>query len=286
MRRYIAIFILAVAFAITGASQTVLSFDNSADSAESMMPDLSVSGIIDTTTQTWIFGVPPDPREFGASIWIQNPGDKPVNVQAEAFDSRGDSMGIAEAFDIAPGKFRQIKTANLNGHITAGAAKVVISANQPIGAHEVVNYMKGNWSTTLHGVPGEVEGLAVAKSATSSCCGYSSSSNPYPCCNSLGNCTWWAWKQAKEEWGKKLPSWGNAGRWAANARSSGYPVKGTPKSNTIGVNTWIAGTGHVTWVRSVSGSTVSVSEMNWCSTCKQYKNYPASWFDGGFIYKK
>ncbi len=125
--------------------------------------------------------------------------------------------------------------------------------------------------------------------AVSSCCGKSSSSNPYPCsCGkaNTGNCTWYAWYKAKKEWNKSLPKWGDAGKWASGAKGSKYPVSSTPKKDRIGVNTYVDGYGHVAWVTSVSGNYVKVKEMNWCSTCERSKTYPKYWFNGGYIAKK
>src|ERR671931_554390 len=38
------------------------------------------------------------------------------------------------------------------------------------------------------------------------------------------DCTYWAWQRWLEVNGEALPSWGNAGEWAANAAAAGYPV--------------------------------------------------------------
>lgn len=126
--------------------------------------------------------------------------------------------------------------------------------------------------------------------AETSCGGYTSYENPYPCksaCSKNGNCTWWAWKSAKEIWGVSLPKWGNASSWAKNAKRAGYTVSFTPEVNTIAVSTR-GKNGHVAWVtRIVGASKIEVSEM----ACGSYdgakiKIYSKSYFNGGFIYKK
>lgn len=136
--------------------------------------------------------------------------------------------------------------------------------------------------------------LAAPASAASQCgnqkddcqCG---ANNPYPCCDNGSNCTWWAWKAACCNWGTGLPGWGNAKTWAQYAsNNSKYQVLGSPVPGSIGVST--KGTyGHVVWVESVSGGTISVSEMNCCPGCPYgmiKKKYNASYFNGGFIVKK
>jgi surface antigen len=132
--------------------------------------------------------------------------------------------------------------------------------------------------------------MSSSVEAVNDCCGKTSKGDPYPChCSSksnTGNCTWFAWYKAKKEWNKSLPNWHDAGKWAKNAKNSGYKVTSSPDKNRIAVNTNVAGYGHVAWVTKVKGSYVTVDEMNWCSTCKQSKTYPKYWFDGGYIKKK
>jgi len=111
--------------------------------------------------------------------------------------------------------------------------------------------------------------------------------NPYPCCSNGGNCTWWAWEAACCNWGVGLPGWGNANQWAGNAKANPkYEVKSAPVAGSIGVR--VSGTyGHVVWVKSVSGSSITVSEMNcWGGYGMQTATYSANYFDGGFIVQK
>lgn len=150
-----------------------------------------------------------------------------------------------------------------------------------------------NWRTTNRA---RIRIVSLSNSAISdtsdrdftlSCSGFLSPNNPYPCCRNGGNCTYWAWEMARQNWGVSLPRWGHAKDWAAAAKNAGYPVKSTPAVGTLAVRK--SGTfGHVAWVVSVSGSTVTVSEMN-CnfSPAQSYnRTYQAKYFDGGFIYKK
>lgn len=130
---------------------------------------------------------------------------------------------------------------------------------------------------------------AVSAQATNSCAGYYSSNNPYPCCTD-GNCTWWSWKMANENWGQQLgvrgSNWGDARSWLSRARSNHFGVKTTPAPGTVAVNSYINGYGHVAWVYAVDSNNVYVTEMN-CNTTTgmRYWQYPITWFDG-YIYRK
>lgn len=56
--------------------------------------------------------------------------------------------------------------------------------------------------------------------------------------------------------------WGNANRWASNARSQGFTVSNTPIVGAV-AQTSSGGLGHVAVVVAVNGATVTVSEMNY-----------------------
>lgn len=136
--------------------------------------------------------------------------------------------------------------------------------------------------------------------AMDKCNVYVSPGNPYPCCDNDGggylgtkdgNCTWWAWKRAKEVWGSmpinssgNYVSWGSAGVWATNARNSGYQVLTSPAPESVGVRT----TGHVVWVTTVNtDGTIGTTEMN-CGYPNLAqggpKQYISTYFNGGFIF--
>lgn len=127
-----------------------------------------------------------------------------------------------------------------------------------------------------------------------SCGGYNDTcncgmNNPYPCCDNNSNCTWWAWHKACCVWVIGLPSpWRHAKYWATDLSGHGYLVSSTPAVNTIACRD-IGTYGHVAWVEEVSGNRIKVSEMNCCEGCHagmRYQWYDASYFTGGFIYKK
>lgn len=162
-----------------------------------------------------------------------------------------------------------------------------------------------------------VVAVAVLLTAASShaganyCGGYSSAGNPFACCDNNGdgtmdssidgNCTWWAWREAKNDWGKTPPVTGGPSSWISQAKAKGFKTSSTPAKKTIGVKS-----NHVVWVKDVQArmewnkkkkkwvdsgqKDIIVSEMNcgpgkkWASGKKDNITYPAENFK--FIYKK
>lgn len=61
----------------------------------------------------------------------------------------------------------------------------------------------------------------------------------------------------------KVSGLGNAGVWDDNAPKKGLSVSNTPLVGSAGVDERY---GHVVYVESVSGSTITISEYNWGST--------------------
>ncbi|MDX6405801.1 MAG: hypothetical protein QOH70_3256 [Blastocatellia bacterium] len=126
---------------------------------------------------------------------------------------------------------------------------------------------------------------AQAVLADDNCLGQSSPGNPYGCFGN-GNCVWWGWKMAKDNWGDPLRKWGDAKNWADGARNANYTVDTVPAINTLAVNTYVysaaAGyiTGHVAYVVGMDNTYVYVSEMNYgTGTINYWKKYPKSWFN-------
>lgn len=86
-------------------------------------------------------------------------------------------------------------------------------------------------------------------------------SNPFAVSGYYGQCTWYAWGRACEVTGKQLPCRGNAGTWYNVARNAGWSVGGEPRADSIAV--WSGNPGHVAYVESVSGNSVTISESNY-----------------------
>lgn len=72
-----------------------------------------------------------------------------------------------------------------------------------------------------------------------------------------GYCTWYVASRVYVPWG------GDAKMWLTNAKAYGYETGKTPVVGSIVVTTENRRYGHVAYVESVSGSTITVSEMNY-----------------------
>lgn len=133
------------------------------------------------------------------------------------------------------------------------------------------------------------------------CGGINSPGNPFPCCCNNGNCTWYAWHRAQQEWGVNLVDYGVRGRarvWADQARSRGLRVDSAPQEGAIAVSTTIyPAYGHVAWVLRVyekrnattgmSEQWVDVEQQSCCPDCPtgvHTSSRAARDFDGGFIH--
>lgn len=90
---------------------------------------------------------------------------------------------------------------------------------------------------------------------------YSSAGNTYP----WGQCTWYA--KARSGWAGN--GWGNGNQWGASAAAQGFTVNHTPAVGSIVsfgagqmIGTWQADPvyGHVAYVESVSGNTITISQ--------------------------
>jgi surface antigen len=94
----------------------------------------------------------------------------------------------------------------------------------------------------------------IARERTGKILGASGSRyNGYP----WGWCTWYA------AYRRNVPGhWGNAGRWLASASAAGYATGSEPRAGAIIVTreTWL---GHVGYVESVHGDSITISEMNY-----------------------
>lgn len=85
--------------------------------------------------------------------------------------------------------------------------------------------------------------------------------NPYPG-NNYNNCTWGAWQLAYEKDGVRLPAWGNANEWLANAQRDGYATGTIPMKGAIQVSGGgVEGMGHVSYVANISKDGKSVYIM-------------------------
>lgn len=116
-----------------------------------------------------------------------------------------------------------------------------------------------------------------------SCCGYNSPGNPFPCCGTLGNCTWWVYYSYGA-----VPFRNNAGTWWSQVPD--YSDWGrsttTPRTNQENIVWWSGSPGHVAYAPNYTGGgTIYITEMSWCATCRHTRtiNLPAA---NGYIFEK
>lgn len=85
--------------------------------------------------------------------------------------------------------------------------------------------------------------------------------------NHKGNCVYWAALKRPDV--SIAVGSGNANQWAIKAEAAGLDVDTTPRVGDIMVAESLSVYGHVAYVISVSSTTVTVTEMNWCSQCPE-----------------
>ncbi len=108
----------------------------------------------------------------------------------------------------------------------------------------------------------------IVMSGANTCCGVSSPGNPFPCDN--GNCTWWVWYKKGG-----VPMTGDAYRWGPRVEAGWYPGWSLTYNHSqarVGDIAWwtfwlyhpyYRPFGHVAYVKSISSSSVTVSQMVW-----------------------
>jgi hypothetical protein len=98
--------------------------------------------------------------------------------------------------------------------------------------------------------------------------------DPYPCCGTNGNCTWWAWRAACCHWKYAMPSpWQHAKYWAGNyATHPDFKVVNNATKNCVACD--VNGEyGHVAFVEDVNGGQMKISEM----ACWGFYGLKVSW---------
>ena len=135
---------------------------------------------------------------------------------------------------------------------------------------------------------------SISAVAVDKCGGFTSKGDPFPCCTGKGtndaNCTWWAWKKAKDQWGEAPVSSGNAGTWSGK-KGKNFSVSTDARSPSV-----VEFGSHVAWVESVFNSCdkkgkncvkkITVSEMN---CFKPYQAQGSATYTASgknYIYKK
>lgn len=125
----------------------------------------------------------------------------------------------------------------------------------------------------------------LASSGDDWCCNHYDPGNPYTCCSNTGNCAWWASYMRpdlpNEVWGYQgWPYYNGRCQWCDEARTDGFDVDSNPAPGDIAVIppscAYAGSNGHVVYVKSVDGSTIHISGMDWCLHCKYDKIYDLS----------
>lgn len=154
--------------------------------------------------------------------------------------------------------------------------------------------LAGNQATGAFTYPAEIfERITqLARSATvDTCCGYTSTGNPFPC--DYGNCTWWVYYSKGS-----VPMYGDAYRWGYQVGAGYFPGWYLSDTPAIGGIAWwdknvngAGASGHVAYITNKSGSNtwIRVSEMNYggtsCDGEPRYVtiNLPSSKEPSGYI---
>ncbi|HMP75128.1 MAG TPA: hypothetical protein PKE12_02415 [Kiritimatiellia bacterium] len=135
---------------------------------------------------------------------------------------------------------------------------------------------------------GVVREVAGAGYSVSSCGGVAACSGNFCyCCDPVGvvnggNCVWYTWNRRCQA-GEKLTWCTDAHKWAADARSRGWPVCDKPKVGAIGVYSGQ----HVGYVDAIEGDYVWTREQAcWGYSGVTYVKRHKSYWDLGYIYFK
>ena len=161
---------------------------------------------------------------------------------------KGDSLeAIAKKYNIDSQKIIAFNELSADGQLKEGQTLVL-----PDGYLSPVA-PAGTTGSQLATIAGQLRPTASAPTAYSSInLGGGGSGHRFP----YGYCTWYVAQKRYVPWG------GNAISWLSNARASGKPTGSAPRPGAImvsGESRW----GHVALVESVSGSSFTVSEMNY-----------------------
>lgn len=182
------------------------------------------------------------------------PGDKifilPVSGLSYTVKSGDDIDSIAKQFKADKSQIIAFNSLHADGELKTGDEIVI-----PGGEKEIPKP-----TTTVQQIPTliaprQYESFGDGKSTLD---GDADDSHRFP----YGYCTWYVASRRHVPWS------GNAGTWLYHAKAAGYATGRTPRPGAIMVSSeswW----GHVAIVEKVSGSTITVSEMNYRGWAKK-----------------
>ncbi|HPE71525.1 MAG TPA: CHAP domain-containing protein [Candidatus Competibacter sp.] len=289
---------------LSAAVSAMLSIPLFAAAADLSQPGVSeIQGIVsataaDTNTNVWLDanglnivlpGIrPADVADFewnGSTITYEIKSLTDDGLVTVTTDEYGDLL-----ITVAPEQADRFNDGQL-GVVLANGARIVVTLAQDVAP------LDGEVAAPVE----QSRASYTVKAGTATCNKYSSSGNPYPCCDNDGggvtgvydgNCTWWAWDQMKKNWTTyPTTSWGNANTWDNNAkavnRTTGWVVlPGIPMVNSIAVDeNSLHSLGHVGRVESLGSTTLSLSEMLCGAKVQQprSKSYSKSTFENFIV---
>lgn len=184
----------------------------------------------------------------------------------------GDNLdAIASKFKAEKDKIIAFNDLPANGEIEVGE-EIIIPEGQkempkPAATPGSSLIEKRQYATTAGGTP-QITGKILS--------GKAGTGHRFP----YGYCTWFVAQKRYVPWG------GNAGTWLYHAKAMGYATGKTPRPGAIVVTTENRYYGHVAYVEKVSGSTFTISEMNYVGYAKTSRRTmsTSSRVIKGFIY--
>ncbi len=176
------------------------------------------------------------------------PGDKIFILPTDGVSytvQSGDNINyIAQKFKADKNKIISFNSLPATGELTKGETIII-----PDGQKEMQQQSSVSTIASVAGIAArQYAPFTSGKTVTTADAGLG---HQFP----RGYCTWWVAEN------RYIPWSGNAGTWLFHAKSMGYATGRTPRAGAIMVSD-VYPYGHVALVRSVSGSTFQVSEMN------------------------
>ncbi|KRN76533.1 Surface antigen [Ligilactobacillus acidipiscis] len=180
--------------------------------------------------------------QVGQSLTINDPTKDPSAVQsaptAAPVKTSVQQTAKAQSSTPAPQKTEQQSNSTANNNVVSKPQQTVSNSSNTVQSTPVAS------SNQQHGQAANSAGNTYA----------------------WGQCTWFAKNRAS--WAGNY--WGNGGNWDSSARSQGFAVNNTPAAGSLVVfhpgqsvgGQWTADgyAGHVAYVESVSGNTITISQ--------------------------
>ena len=125
------------------------------------------------------------------------------------------------------------------------------------------------------------ESFSTVNPLVTTCCGYSSSGNPFECCDNKGNCVWWVYYRYGS-----VPFRGHAWTWWGQVLDyTDWSRAYQPRRDWRNIVWWNKTSyppyGHVAFAATYTGgSTITISEMLYCNNCGRTRTINVSSANG------